>query len=587
MTLLQKIRSLLTRRDKKILIGISVVTIIVSILEVANLSFIMLFISIITNFKALPTNKYVLSLQKYTGVLTNSQIIFLFGSFLIAFFAFRCLTNLIYIYGLQSFLERRRHTLTFRFFQNYLHFDYQKFAQKNPASISKLVFADTNNLMIVIAASIVICAEAFTLSLIYLSLLYINWKMTCILTFALCTKVFFILKTFSKRLTIQGAKTAIHTKNIGKIYNESFRNFKLIKLLGHESYILSRFADENRNLIKASILRKVLLETPRLILETIGFVILVGAVMYVVYKIATPEYVIPILSMYALAFYRFMPSITKIMGSYNNLTFAKAAIDLSDDLMYKTEEFGSKPVNFENEFKIENLSFGYKKEKTILKDVSLTIGKRERIAFIGESGAGKSTLADIIMGFYLPKEGRLLVDNQKLTTENVRAWRNKIGYIPQQIYLFDDTVAQNVILGRKYDEQKIISALKKANIYEFLLEKDGLETKVGEGGILLSGGQMQRIAIARALYSDPDILVLDEATSALDNETESKIMDEIYDLHKDKTLIIIAHRLTTVLRCQKIYKIEDKKLKLVESRDLIKKYIKTSQENSKAVQQGA
>ena len=343
--------------------------------------------------------------------------------------------------------------------------------------------------------------------------------------------------------------------------------------MSHENYILSRFTKEDKQLINANVLNKVLQETPRLFLETIGFVILVGAVIYVVYRINTPEYIIPILSMYALAFYRFMPSTTKIMNAYNAITFSKGTLDLSSDLIYQTEQIGNKIISFNKSISFKNVTFAYNKANQILTNLSLRINKKERIALIGESGAGKSTLADIIMGFYLPKEGSIYIDNQLLTAENVRSWRNKIGYIPQSIYLFDGTVTENIVFGRSYNKEKIISVLKKANVYNYLLTQDGIDTKVGEGGIRLSGGQMQRIAIARALYSDPEILVLDEATSALDNKTETNIMNEIYNLNKDKTLIIIAHRLSTVLKCEKIYKVENQNVTLIDKKDLHKQYL--------------
>jgi ABC-type multidrug transport system fused ATPase/permease subunit len=181
---------------------------------------------------------------------------------------------------------------------------------------------------------------------------------------------------------------------------------------------------------------------------------------------------------------------------------------------------------------------------------------------VGPSGAGKSTLADIIMGILHLSDGQILIDGQKLTYNNLRDWRSKIGYIPQQIYLFDGTVAENVVFGREYDEQKLVYALKKSNIYDFLMAQDGLKSRVGEAGIKLSGGQKQRIAIARALYGDPEILVLDEATSALDSKTEDLIMNEIYKINEDKTLIVIAHRLTTIEKCDIVYKVVDGKILL-------------------------
>ena len=206
---------------------------------------------------------------------------------------------------------------------------------------------------------------------------------------------------------------------------------------------------------------------------------------------------------------------------------------------------------------IENLSFEYEESIPILKDINIEIKKGSKIAFIGESGSGKSTLVDIIIGLYKPQNGSIKSDNKILDNLNIKSWRSKVGYIPQSVYLFDGTVGENVAFGSKYDKEKIDEVLKKAKIYDFLNTKLGQDTLVGEGGILLSGGQKQRIAIARALYIDPEILVLDEATSALDDKTEKKIMNEIYDVSSDKTLIIIAHRLTTLERCEKIYKLSN------------------------------
>jgi ATP-binding cassette subfamily B protein/ATP-binding cassette subfamily C protein len=187
--------------------------------------------------------------------------------------------------------------------------------------------------------------------------------------------------------------------------------------------------------------------------------------------------------------------------------------------------------------------------------IEIIIG--EKVAFVGESGSGKTTLVDIIIGIYKPEQGGLYVDDVLIEKTNILSWRSKIGYIPQGIYLFDGTVAENVSFGSKRDDRKIIDVLKKAKIWDFLETKEGLSTRVGEGGIQLSGGQSQRIGIARALYTDPELLVLDEATSSLDDATEAQIMEEIYDLSGNKTLIIIAHRLSTVARCNRQLRIEN------------------------------
>ena len=250
------------------------------------------------------------------------------------------------------------------------------------------------------------------------------------------------------------------------------------------------------------------------------------------------------------------------MHSYNQIKFNKHSLDIvHSDIFYEVEDIGDEEIEFKREIKLEDISFAYIENKYILKDINLTIKKGEKVAFVGESGSGKSTLVDIIIGLYRPNSGKIYIDNRELNLSNIKSWRKKIGYIPQSIYLFDGTVAQNVAMGGEIDKEKMIRVLKQANIWDFLKEHhQGLDTFVGEGGVKLSGGQKQRVAIARALYFEPEVLVLDEATSALDSETESKIMEEIYRVSQDKTLIIIAHRLSTLQGCDKIYRLENGKI---------------------------
>lgn len=228
-----------------------------------------------------------------------------------------------------------------------------------------------------------------------------------------------------------------------------------------------------------------------------------------------------------------------------------------EDLIYHTDYEDNKAISFNRKIELKNINFEYKQNKGVIKDFNLTINKGDKIAFIGKSGAGKSTLIDLIIGIYKPKSGKIFIDDTLLDNENLRSWRKKIGYIPQQIFLFDGNVAENIALSDNIDENRVIECCKKANIWEFLCENDGIKTRVGDGGIKLSGGQKQRIAIARALYDNPEILVLDEATSALDNETESKIMDEIYDVATNKTLLVIAHRLTTIEKCERVVELNN------------------------------
>jgi ABC-type bacteriocin/lantibiotic exporter with double-glycine peptidase domain len=268
--------------------------------------------------------------------------------------------------------------------------------------------------------------------------------------------------------------------------------------------------------------------------------------------------VIPVISMYALALYRILPATNRILDHVNNIAFYQESLNkIHDDLRLETDYENSSPLDFTESIKGIDLCFSYIEGSDVIKNISFEIRKGEKIAFTGESGSGKTTLADIIIGIYRASHGGLYVDDVLVDNANILSWRSKVGYIPQNIYLFDGTVAENVSFGSRADENKIINALKTARIWEFLESKDGLLTRVGDGGIQLSGGQKQRIGIARALYNDPEVLVLDEATSSLDDATETQIMDEIYDLSGNKTLIIIAHRLSTVERCDRNIRIED------------------------------
>jgi ATP-binding cassette subfamily B protein len=270
---------------------------------------------------------------------------------------------------------------------------------------------------------------------------------------------------------------------------------------------------------------------------------------------------LPTLSLFVLALYRLLPSVNRIVGGYNTLMYHHKSIDIVyDGLKTTKEDFKDEIIKFSHKIELVNVDFSYQK-KVVLENIILTIYKGEKIAIVGESGAGKSTLVDLIIGLYRPNNGEIKIDGNILDESNLQNWRSQIGYIPQQVYLFDGTIADNICFGRELDLTLLEKVLKQANIFEFLQTKQGTNTLVGEGGIQLSGGQKQRVAIARALYGQPEILVLDEATSALDDKTELRIMNEIYQASVDKTLIIIAHRLSTIKGCDRIYEIKDGSIK--------------------------
>lgn len=562
---ISKLRRVLNKREKKAFFLLLFVSVFISFLETFSISLVMAFASVVTNFNIVNSNKYFNYVYTLSGAKNPASFVILIGLLLIGFYIVRFILTTLYMYGLSKFSQGRFHVLANRFFNDYLKFNYKDFVINHSSKIGKVIFSDTVNMTHVMTCLLAMLSEGLTVLFIYATLLYVNVKMTLVMTVFLLVMVFYILKVFSKRLEEGGKESQRLNVKMSRLFSESFGNFKLIKLFASTDGLLAKFHKMSLEFVRISTFNALLQVLPRLILETIALSLLISVMIYVVYFYQNASFVIPILSMYAMAFYRFLPSANRILASYNQLLFAKHSLDsIEEYLGYDIEHLGQEDVAFENNIELRNLTFSYKNGVEILKGINLKLQKGKSIAFVGESGAGKSTIADIIMGLYKPNEGKILIGGHVLTGENICSWRSKIGYIPQNIYLFDGSVADNIVFGREYEEEKLISVLKQAKIYDFLMEKDGLKSRVGEHGVMLSGGQRQRIAIARALYGDPEILVLDEATSSLDNQTEQKIMEEIYQLEKNKTLIIVAHRLSTVERCDRIYKVENQSVREVD-----------------------
>lgn len=551
--LINKLRSLLTRRDKQFLLFLLIFSIFISVMETAGVSVIMPFISVASNFSLIDSNKYFNFLYSLFGFREHIDFVIVFGIFLIIFYSVRSAINLFYFYLLSRFSKGRYHLLAYRLFENYIGMSYHSFIQKNSADINKAIINEAQNLTNIISAILFMMSEIFVVMFIYSMMLYINWKITILLTIILIFNSLLLILTISKKIKRAGVKREEHQKKFYEIINTTLGNFKIMKLRSNTDEILKKFIESSSGFAKVNILNETLVQFPRLFLEAVGFSIVTFVVVYLVFKYQRDvSSALGLISMFVLGLYRLMPSVNRILSSYNQILYNKRSLDIvHNDLMYRSEELKDKEIEFNDKIELRDISFEYNKDRIVLKNINITIKKGEKIAFVGESGSGKTTLVDIIIGLYKPQTGFIAVDGKKLNQDNIKSWRRKIGYIPQSVYLFDGTVAQNVVFDGVEDREKVIDVLKKANIYKFLQTQEGIDTVVGENGIKLSGGQKQRIAIARALYHDPEILVLDEATSALDNETESNIMDEIYTLAESKTMIIVAHRLSTISRCEK------------------------------------
>jgi ATP-binding cassette subfamily B protein/ATP-binding cassette subfamily C protein len=551
-----KLRVLLPRRYKIRLVILLFMTFFLSIVETFGVSIIMPFISVASTPDMLDRGRYN-EIFRFLGFTSKDNFIFCFGIGIIAFYIFRAAYNVFYTYIQNRFALGTYRYLADNLYSVYLSLPYKVYVQKNSSELHSGV-AQAQSVSTTLLCVMQICSDSITTLMLYSFMVIVNWRMTILLTAILILLIVIIIKVILKKSKIQGIKAVKETRNIDRLQHESYRNFKFIRIKGVEDYYKKQFDESALAGSKAQVISTTLGAMPRNLLESIGFSLLVGAVLLILFRRGSAESIIPVIAMYALALYRILPSITKMLSNVNQIIYMGSALDIVyEQFMQETVHEGGAPVTFNRSIVFENVSFQYLKGPPVLKNVSFTVNRGDKIAVTGPSGGGKSTLADMITGMNKPSSGSIFVDGTELADGNIRSWRKKIGYIPQDIYLFDNTVAENIIIGSPYDRARLERVLRMANIWDFLRKKDGTETRVGEGGIQLSGGQKQRIGIARALYGDPDILILDEATSALDGETESNIMDEIYEAGRNKTLIIIAHRLTTLQRCERRFYVED------------------------------
>ncbi|EIQ8987481.1 ATP-binding cassette domain-containing protein [Campylobacter coli] len=560
--MLKKIFFILSKEDKKFLFSLLLFSVFISFIESFAISLVMPFITLASDFSYFDRNKYLIQLKDYLA-LPVFEIIVYFGVVLIVFYVLRALLNSYYFHLLARFSKGRYHAIAYKVFAKFLNTDYENFTQKNQSEILKSITGEVYNLSTMISSFLLMMSEIFVVLLLYTLMLLVNYKITLFLSLFMIINAFILIKVLSPIVKKAGLKREEAMKNFFEILNTNLNNFKLIKLKTKEDGVLNLFKTQSEIFAKANITNESVSAMPRIYLEGVGFCVLVFIVVFLVFKNQSDiSGILATISIFVLALYRLMPSANRIITSYHDLLYYRSSLDIIYQILKQKEEsLSEEKIDFDKELRLENLSFGYKDKKNLFTCLNLSIKKGEKIAFIGESGCGKSTLVDIIIGLLSPREGRVLVDKNELNMKNVKNYRQKIGYIPQNIYLFNDSIAKNISFGDEVDEEKLQRVIKQANLEHFVKNlPQGVQTKVGDGGSNLSGGQKQRIAIARALYLDPEILVLDEATSALDTESEARIMDEIYKISKDKTMIIIAHRLSTITRCDSIYRLEHGKL---------------------------
>lgn len=562
--MLKKLFAVLSLQDKRFFYALLAFSVLISFIESFAISLIMPFVSVASDFSLFERNAYLRQIDEFFS-LPKYELVAYFGLLLIVFYVLRALLNALYFYLLARFSKGRYHLFALRLFRKYLNLDYESFTRQKHSALLKTITQEAFNLSTMLASFLLMMSELFVVALIYALMLVVDYQITLFLSVFLLANALILVRVLSPMMKKAGAKREAAMSAFFETLSTNLNNFKFIKLKGKEESVAHLFSEQSFAFSRANITSETINALPRLFLEAVGFCVLVFIVVALIWQRQSDIHTaLAMISLFVLALYRLMPSANRIITSYHDLLYYKNSLDIVYKALYeKDENLGDEKVSFEKDLVLKNVNFAYKNKPLLFENLNFTLKKGEKIAFIGESGSGKSTLVDILMGLLPPNSGEILIDGQNLSAQNLKNFRQKIGYIPQQIYLFNDTIAKNIAFGEEFDEKMLERVIKQANLQSFITSlKDGANTLVGDGGGNLSVGQKQRIAIARALYLSPQILVLDEATSALDNESEAKIMSEIYKISSDKTLIIIAHRLNTIEQCDKIYRVEKGKISL-------------------------
>lgn len=467
---------------------------------------------------------------------------------------------------LMRFSWEMNHLLAVRMLREYLYKPYVFFLNQNTSGLAKNILGEVKQAVSGYLVSwMSLIAQSISAGFILVLLIAVNPALALVSFVFLGGSYWFVFGMMRRRLSAAGQRRSAADKARYKAANEALGGSKEIKLLGKEQPFLKRFAGPSRQYGRSMAQQQVYAMLPRYAFETLAFGGLLLIVLYLLVQERDLAGVLPTLGVYAFATYRLLPSLQSIFGSLSSMRFSATSVEiLHADLERTAASVGFdrddiEPLPFRSTLELQHVTFQYPgAPRHVFEDFDLVIGARTSVALVGATGSGKTTAIDLLLGLLVPQAGQLIVDGVPVDADNVAAWQKNLGYVPQHIFLADDTVEANIAFGvphGKIDRAAVEAAARKANIHDFIVAEmpKGYATEIGERGIRLSGGQRQRLGIARALYNDPDVLVLDEATSALDNVTEESVFQAVNEIGKSKTVVMIAHRISTVRGCDAIH----------------------------------
>ena len=578
--MLKKIYQTLSERQKKFYFFILFLIFINAILETIGLASIIPLINLfinedfINNFPYLSdlllnSSKILLPESIYENNTAKNNFIIAGLIFFTLIFFIKTIFYIFLIYMQTNLKNNVIQSISHKLYSGYLGLDYIFHTMRNSSNLKQNIIEETHLFSTVFNSIIIIITECIILTFVSLFLIFYNTELSIIIVTFLIVVSYIILTLTKKKFTHWGSQRLFHMEGRLKILQEGLYSIKEIYILQKAMYFLNSFNNSLKNFLIAKRNYTVIIHATRPIFEFVGVLSLIIMLSALIFKGNSTTYVVTTLGVFLAASYRLLPSLYKIIQSIQDVKFHGASIDriLKEFKIIDTQNKLVKNktnIKFEENITFSNVDFVYpNNNQPALNNINFTIKRGSKIGIRGASGAGKSTLINLILTLTTPTKGVIKVDNINLEQNNL-SWLKNIGYVPQDVNLIDDTIEKNIAFGLKkeeIDEKKLTQAINSAQLSKFISDlKDGVKTKVGEKGVMISGGQKQRIGIARAIYNNPNLIILDESTSALDLETERLIMDIIYNLGQNITIIIVSHRQSALSGCDKIINILNKKV---------------------------
>lgn len=574
--IIRQLFSLLSDRQRKQFYSLQILVVIMAFTELLGIASIAPFMALVGDTSMLERSNIFAEIYRMSGMTDPMDFVFYTGLIVLIALTTSTVVSMYTTWRLSLYGASVGIEIADRLYAYYMKEDWQFHASGSSAQLTKQVSTEAMRITTGIVQPLMrMNAKVVLAGLIAVSVIIYDPVIAIVGLVIFALAYFLLYKIVRKKLMFQGQELSQVSTERFRLMNEGFGGIKDVLLLNRSEDFVKRFEHSGRIYARALGVNAGISQVPRYFMELIAFGSMIGLVLLLIkWHEGNLGAVLPILAVYALAAFKLLPALQQIYASIAQIKGNLAAFEAVKGDLERSYESGEK-INdvqvvqerpkLEKEIRLSNIMFSYpNKSSAAVNNVSMTIPSNSVIGLVGSSGSGKSTLIDILLGLLTPQGGSLNVDGQPITSENKRAWQDMVGFVPQSIFLSEGTIAENIAFGlptKDIDPNKVNEALKLANLNELVDQlPEGIDTKVGERGVQLSGGQRQRIGIARALYHKADILVFDEATSALDGITEKIVMDAIHDFSGQKTIIMIAHRLKTVQKCDIIYLMEQGKI---------------------------